>query len=171
MSERVVGSVNPVEAGIPTVFLEGYTQAISSVILPNIMAEASQIVLAHRPVDVPAEFIPTAFAKVLVVEDTQSWAAIHGRYAERAGHEVFTATSAQEAKKILEQGEIDLIVTDGLEDEWTQVHDAAQEKGINTVVVSGSSNVARVGNKSGDFFIDKIDSELVKKVEDLFGSI
>jgi DNA-binding NtrC family response regulator len=110
--------------------------------------------------------------KVLVVGDEKSWERNHKMIAEEAGHDVITATSVEEAKKTLEANSIDYIVTDGLEDAWTQVHDVAQEKGIRTVVVSASDGDKTEAKKRGVQYIDKRDAtNIFNNLTDIYEGI
>ncbi|GEM_PF-5797998 len=149
--------------------IDGYANAIRSVVPPSIMEEAGKIVKAHRPAGLPPDFQPVNMARVLLVEDTPSWLGIYSRWADKASHEVATATSPEEATKLIEEGSFDLIITDGLEDEWTKVHTAAQGKGIRTVVVSGSMSVEKEAKERGVEFVDKLDPEWDDQVKGILG--
>jgi len=52
-----------------------------------------------------------------------------------------------------------------------QVHDLAKEKGIRTVVVSGSQNAEREAKKREVEFVHKGDFNKAKKLTDIFGNI
>jgi CheY-like chemotaxis protein len=141
-----------------SVFNAGYEAAIKRAVPEPFLKRAAEIVQSRKPKDPRLQDLDVlGMAKVLVVEDEKSWERTHKMIAEEAGHEVVIATSAEEAKKALEANGIDRIVTDGLEDAWTQVHDIAQEKGIKIVVVSASNTVKTEAKKRGVQYVDKGD--------------
>lgn len=148
-----------------------YEAIIRRAVPETFFRQATDIVKSHRPTDPRLNgFEALAMAKVLVVEDDKTWSGIHSRSAAGAGHEVVTASSAEEAKKVLETNGVDFIITDGLEDEWTQVHNVALERGIRTIVVSGSESVEKDAKKRGVEYFDK-GRTLFAKLTDILGTI
>jgi hypothetical protein len=150
----------------------GYEAAIRREVPETFFRQAADIIKSRKPTDPRLKNLDVlAMAKVLIVEDDKSWSRNHSMLAVEAGHEVVAAASAEDAKKVLEANGIDFIITDGLEDQWTQVHDLAKEKGIRTMVVSSSLSVEREAAKREVEFVDKLDNDLFEKLTDTFGSI
>jgi hypothetical protein len=148
----------------------GYEAAIKRVVPESFLKRAAEVVQSRKPTDPRLRDLDVlGVAKVLVVEDESSWALIHKSSAEDAGHEVVTATSAEEAKKVLEANGIDFIVTDGLHGKWTQVHDLAKEKEIRTVLVSGDDKLGREAKERGVAFVDKLYAH--ESLDDMYKNI
>lgn len=169
MSERLGASINPVEAAMPKAFVEGYTNAIRRVIPCAIMAEAQQIVEAHRVPGVPSGCEPLAFARILLVDDDPSVAASCKEMGEFAGNTVVIASSASKAKELIERGQFDRIVTDGLEGRWVDVWEEGTKKGIRTVVLSGSGRIVDEAKKRGaEAVLKSADEENFKLASGLF---
>jgi CheY-like chemotaxis protein len=150
----------------------GYEAAIRKIVPETLFKQAADIVKSYKPIDPRLKNLNVlAMAKVLVVEDDEDWADIHSRKAARVGHEVITAISVEKAKKVLEENGIDLVITDGLEGKWTQVHDLAKEKGIKTVVVSSNMSIEKEAEKREVKYLYKGGTDLSTELTDTFGSI
>lgn len=147
-------------------FITGYSQAIQEVVPPGIMRRAEGIVAAHHPTGQLANVQAFAMAKVLIVDDDPTWVGICEDMAEEAGHEVTIATSADQAKDCIRKGRFALIVTDGLNDRWTEVHDAADD--TKTVVISLSMSVQNEASKRRVDFIGKADNDWLQRLTGTF---
>ena len=148
MGERLGPAINPVDAAMPKDFLRGYTTAISSVISPDIMARAREIVASHKPEDANG-FEPLCMinAKAFVAEDDSWWQEIYRDILEGEGHQVLlTATNRAEALAAVEKlGElgIDLALIDGNLNEWDS--DGADGQAVLAAIRAKAPNVKTVG--------------------------
>src|SRR3989344_741625 len=149
MGERIGPPINLVEAVMPKGFLRGYTEAISSVIPPDIRARARDIVSGHRPTDVPEGFEPLCMinAKAFVAEDNSEWLKIYKGILEDNDHQVLlTATNRAEAlaavEKLAELG-INLALIDGNLNEWD--YNGADGQAVLAAIRSKAPGVKTVG--------------------------
>ena len=148
MGERLGPTINPVDAAMPKDFLRGYTAAISSVIPPDIMARAREIVASHRPEGANG-FEPLCMinAKAFIAEDDSDWQEIYRDILEVEGHQVLlTATSRPEAlaavDKLFELG-IDLALIDGNLNK--RDNDGADGQAVLAAIRTKAPNVKTVG--------------------------
>lgn len=148
MGERLGPTINLVDAAMPKDFLRGHTAAISSVIPPDIMAQARGIVAAHRPEDANG-FEPLCMinAKAFIAEDDSQWQEIYKDILEGEGHEVFlTATNKSEAlaavERLTELG-INLALIDGNLNKWDS--NGADGQAVLAAIRTKAPNVRTVG--------------------------
>lgn len=151
----------------------GHEASIRRMVPETFFRKAAEIVKSRKPTDPRLNNLEVlAMAKVLVVEDEKSWMRNHTSIAKESGHEVVTAASAEEAIKTINENGIEFVVTDGLENKWTTVHDVAQDKGIRTAVVSSSVEVKTEAQKRGVPFVDKLDIDnLYDNLSDIYSNI
>ena len=151
----------------------GYEPAIRRGVPEPFFKRAAEFVQSRKPTDPRLKDLDVqAMAKVLVVEDEKNWMRHQTNIAKESGHEVVTAASAEEAIKTIKEDGVEFIVTDGLENKWTTVHDIAQDKGIRTVVVSSSGDVKTEAQKRGVPFVDKLDIDnLYDNLSDIYTNI
>lgn len=148
MSEKFEPTISPVDAAMPKGFLSGYTAEVSSIIPPDIMARAREIVASHRPEDANG-FEPLCMinAKAFIAEDDPEWQEIYKGILEKNGHEVLlTAANRAEAlaavNKLTELG-IDLALIDGNLNKWDS--DGADGQAVLAAIRAKASYVKTVG--------------------------
>ncbi len=103
--------------------------------------------------------------RVLIVEDESVWQDLYKRMLEPRGIQVTTASGVKEALELLENGNFDRIITDGLEGGWIRIATRAQEIGLPVKLVSGDSRHREHAESIGVEFINK--SEVAKKRDQL----
>ena len=175
MGEKIGPSINPVEAAIPKGFLRGYTNTISSVIPPDIMARARDIVTSHRPTHVPEGFEPLCMinAKVFVAEDDPDWQEIYKDMLEHNGHQVLlTATNITEALAAVEELAkfgIDLAIIDGNLNEWDS--NGADGQAVLAAIRSKAPGVKIVGVSVLSLSVPGADAQVSKKRIEKLGEV
>lgn len=147
--------------------MQEYEISIRSVVPEQIMEQAREIVVARRPENLPVGFEPLNFARILVVEDDVSEAREYQKAGQSAGNEVVIASSADEVAELIAESDFSLIVTDGLFGQWSEVLEAGSQKGVRTVVVSGSEHVIESARSQGAEVIEKY-LENYRRIIELF---
>jgi len=92
---------------------------------------------------------------VLVVEDDDTWRDLFARSFQRRGIKATIVGSAVEALELLEKGEINRVITDGLNDNWWKVAKAAHELGLSVKLVSAEERYQLSAHEMGIEFINK----------------
>lgn len=77
--------------------------------------------------------------KILVVDDMPDWLHTTLGVLSDEGIDAVGASSVEEAEKILAEGGVTKVVTDGLEGEWKKVVQAAKE--LPVTVLTGNSKI------------------------------
>ncbi|GAC1500267.1 MAG: hypothetical protein NVS1B10_03690 [Candidatus Saccharimonadales bacterium] len=94
------------------------------------------------------EFKPENY-KILAVDDEEIWRHTFSVGLERLGCRYEITDDVESATNIMKEGEINGVITDGLEGGWTNVVESAHLIGATAVVLSGSSVVVGNAERAG----------------------
>ena len=97
--------------------------------------------------------------KFLIVEDREKWQEMLRETLEEAGGEVVVVDDVEIADGLLRDPKqiFDHVISDGMEGDWTRVHEAAQEKGVAMTLVSFNTKFGEAATELGIPFIHKKD--------------
>lgn len=152
-------------------FERGYINSISSDLPPPVLASALQVVVSSRPPGLPKEFQPEFMARVLLVDDNDT-VRNSLSFLIRSTKNVPVVTDNSNSGLIeLAKGNVDLLITDGLNGECLLLCLLAKELKVRAVILS-AGDYRDVADQTGAEFLTKrgssgIDSlgEILKEIK------
>lgn len=148
-----------------------YVEAMRRAIPPIFFKTAARLVQSYRTPGLPKEMESVMMANVLIVDDHKLMAETFRGMAQAENHSVSVAKSADQAIGILETGEFNLVITDGLNGDCLKVVKAAGKKGVRSIIVTTNDSLARLAKEKGIEAFDKMKSETRTALNNIFKNL